>query len=470
MTALQWLTKLSAWWWPLFADHLWQTTLFVLVVFAGCIALRQAPARLRHLFLLSATLKFLVPVLAFVVLAQQAGIEFPSLRSHNDFQTQVLVQELSTPLSTLVANDQLNATVVNRPPTDKIYLSLTTIWLVGIAVLMFVWTLRRWRFSRALNQSERAHGGPEWQALKRAQQTLGMKTDVALVLSPLTLEPGVWSVRRPTVVMPHSISAHLSEAELEAIMLHELVHIRRRDNLVSTFQLAVCALFWFHPLVWVVSRKLFDEREQACDESVVEIFRAPATYASSILKVVRFCFGWRVAGTTGATSGSNLSRRIQNIMSTDAKRNAARTSRLVTGALVITALVIFAAALYSSPRSGQAATVETAQTAGTTAGEAPESMQPQADYAKTKRGKSKQAPAAPAPPAEPVIGTPPAPAAPPPPAEPEHGVVHPAPTAPAQPASPAAPSTPAAPVAPSADKRKNAKQKGLSKGELIEAP
>ena len=53
----------------------------------------------------------------------------------------------------------------------------------------------------------------------------------------------------------------LDDDELEAIMLHELIHIQRRDNLTGNLQMALCALLWFHPLVWFISRKLFDERE-----------------------------------------------------------------------------------------------------------------------------------------------------------------------------------------------------------------
>ena len=87
---------------------------------------------------------------------------------------------------------------------------------------------------------------------------------------------------------------------METIMLHELVHVLRRDNLIGNFQMAICAVFWFYPPVWFVSRKLFDERELACDEKVLEIYGAPERYAASILKVVRFCFGWKVAALPGA--------------------------------------------------------------------------------------------------------------------------------------------------------------------------
>ena len=147
----------------------------------------------------------------------------------------------------------------------------------------------------------------------------------------------------------------LDDDELEAIMLHELIHIQRRDNLVGHFQLALCALLWFHPLVWFISRHLFDEREQACDERVMEVCAAPQAYASSILKVVRFCFGWKMAGAIGAAGGANLRRRIENIMTNNAERRASRHSQLLATSLVgLAFLFTLGAGFYSRAHSAAA--------------------------------------------------------------------------------------------------------------------
>jgi len=145
-------------------------------------------------------------------------------------------------------------------------------------------------------------------------------------------------------MLPESIGEHLNDSELEAIMLHELVHVQRRDNLIGNLQMAVVTLLWFHPLVWYVSRRLISEREQACDERVLTVVGAPETYASSILKVVRFSFGWKVAGVSGAGTGSNLRRRIKNIMSSNNAKPSAACSRLFAGTLIALAFVLMAVA------------------------------------------------------------------------------------------------------------------------------
>ena len=116
--------------------------------------------------------------------------------------------------------------------------------------------------------------------------------------------------------------------------------MQRREQHGGRINLAVAGLFWFHSLVWLISRKLFDEREQACDEKVLETYSTPETYAAGILKVVRFSFGWKVAAVTGAGSGSNLRRRIDNIMETGKeKRRVSVAAKIVTTGLLGVTLV-----------------------------------------------------------------------------------------------------------------------------------
>ena len=355
MAAYEWFVEASVWWWPRFADHLWQTTLFALAVLVASFAVRQGPARLRHNFWLLASAKFIIPAALFVFFAQQAGLD--SLRFFREAQpapqNALLVNGVTQPVSALAFNYEVTVVATTTSHHKGIYFALTLVWWAGCLLLLFVWGIRRRKFLRSLKLGRSLRAGREWQVLARARETLRLAGEVGLVISPLKIEPAVWRVWRPVVVMPESIANQLDDEELEAIMLHELVHIQRHDNLIANLQLALCALLWFHPLVWFISRKLFDEREQACDERVTEVCGAPEAYASSILKVVRFCFGWRVAGVIGAGSGSNLRRRIENIMSMGTtKRRSGAASRLLAIALVgIALLVLVGAGVYSKARS-----------------------------------------------------------------------------------------------------------------------
>jgi uncharacterized protein (TIGR03435 family) len=95
--------------------------------------------------------------------------------------------------------------------------------------------------------------------------------------------------------------------------LHELSHVRRRDNLTAALHMMVTALFWFHPLIWWIGLRLVDERERACDEHVLRWGGGSETYAESILKVCEFCLESPLTCSAGVT-GSDLKKRIEEIM------------------------------------------------------------------------------------------------------------------------------------------------------------
>jgi uncharacterized protein (TIGR03435 family) len=129
------------------------------------------------------------------------------------------------------------------------------------------------------------------------------------------------------------MSEHLSDDQIETILVHELSHVQRRDNLTALAHGLVQAICWFHPLVWWIGARLIDERERACDEAVVRAGRDRQVYAESLLKTCQFCVGAPVTCMAGVT-GSDLKRRVTSIMAAP-----------VGGHLGMTARVAFAAAI-----------------------------------------------------------------------------------------------------------------------------
>ncbi len=346
-SAHQWLAKEAAWVWPAVADHLWQATIFALIVLTASLALRRNPARERHSFWLLASVKLIVPTTIFVILVEQTGLDASWLfrGMQPTPQSYVLLEGFTAPGSALAINYESNALAGEAVRHNEVYCALTAVWLIGCSTLLGVWGWRRRRFLEAVKLGRSLQSGREWETLKRAQNSLGLRAEVKLIVVPQKIEPTMCGVLQPVVLLPESLAEQLDDGELEAIMLHELVHIRRRDNLIGNLQMLVCAVFWFYPPVWFISRKLSDEREQACDEKVLEVYKVPETYAASILKVVRFCFGWNTAGMPGLGAGSNLRRRFENIMSSNvSKRSGKRGLLLLAGSLLGLALVLMVAA------------------------------------------------------------------------------------------------------------------------------
>lgn len=334
------LARASAWLWPALFNHLWQTALVCALVYVLALLLRGGPARARYALWLVASAKLAVPSALFAYAAGRAGVgaSWLAVARGRDAATPLVLQ-FTEPLST-AAGELAAGAGGGAPHHGELFCALTLAWLAGCAVLLAVWLKRRREFARAVRDGREVFAGREFDALGRARARLGLAREVSLVVSPQGAEPGVWRTRRPVLLMPELIAAQLEDEELEALMLHELVHVARRDNLAANFQTALACLFWFYPVAWLVSRRLLAERERACDERVLEAGGAPAPYAASILKVVRFCSGWRVAGVSGAAGGSNLRRRIEMIMRDDGSKRLTARHRALTAATAAAALAL----------------------------------------------------------------------------------------------------------------------------------
>jgi len=190
-----------------------------------------------------------------------------------------------------------------------------------MVLLLALWVRRLLRFRTMLAAGQRLEIGAGVEEglvlrLQALRARLRLRRPVALVLSQEASEPGVWGVFRPVIVLPTSMARHLGSGELEAVLLHELAHVQRWDNLVGHLHMVLRSVLWFHPLVWWLDRRLLAERERACDERVVQVSGDSATYLRGLAKVMRWVVdggvGGRLAGVSSAY-GSDLRRRISLI-------------------------------------------------------------------------------------------------------------------------------------------------------------
>ena len=175
---------------------------------------------------------------------------------------------------------------------NALYCTLTLIWLTGFIFFTARWWGRNLRLVRTIRAGRRIGSGRETRALKRVRSWLLLNREVEVVVSSQFTEAGLWGIRKPVILLPEGATSQLSDDELAAVLMHELVHLERRDNLVVFLQRALTCLLWFYPLTWLIDRKLVEERERACDEEVLRLRQSPETYVSGILKVVRACLEW----------------------------------------------------------------------------------------------------------------------------------------------------------------------------------
>ena len=320
-----WLAEWSSWLWPNVWVHLWEATLFVGLVALAVRLLRRAPARILYFFWLAAAVKLLVPSILLAWLLSEFSPAEPALsplfleQSANGAQASDLWEPVYEMLKPLLLSSPPGAHPVSSATHNELYCALTLAWLTGFVFFVVRWARSSLRLARVVRAGDRMLSSRETETLCRVRSWLLLNQDVAVVTSDRATAAGLWGIRRPTVLLPKGAARRLSDEELEAVMLHELLHVERRDNLAVVLQKLLLALLWFYPLIWLLDRKLFEERERACDEEVVRLRQSPATYISGILKVVRACVEQQLVGTS-SIGGSGLERRIKHLLSTGTQK------------------------------------------------------------------------------------------------------------------------------------------------------
>jgi len=326
------------------ANHLWQSTLFAVVAAILASALRKNRARVRYRLWLAASVKFLIPFSLLISLGGHLARPRNSVSAQSGLYS--VAEELSQPFTQIaplaVAPLQHTWSVAALLPWLRVV--LTAVWLCGSVAALGLWWWRWRRVSATVMRGALpVSRGPEVDALRRLEQIAGVRTPIALLFSRDSLEPGIFGIVRPTLVWPVGISEHLTHAHREAIIAHEVWHVRRRDNLAAAIYMVVQAIFWFHPLVWWLGARLVEERERACDEEVLELGNPPQIYAESILKTCEFSVGSPLACISGVT-GADLKNRIVQIMQGPVARNLDFGKKLllvVAGAMVAAGPVVF---------------------------------------------------------------------------------------------------------------------------------
>lgn len=303
-----------------FVAHLWQSTLFVGVAWFLTLALRKNSARVRYSVWFIASVKFLIPFSLLVGLGAFVPRRAAAPRAETGW---VAVAEQVRPMVTIPA---VGAEITQTTSgANRAYFAFVAIvlWFGGFAAIAICWGIR-WKRIREL----RGRATP-----MRIRK--GVESAVPIMSVPGLAEPGVFGILRPILLLPEGIGARLNEAQLEAILAHELCHVRRRDNLTAAIHMAVQAAFWFHPLVWWLGARLVDERERACDEEVLRLGNRPQVYAAGILNVCKLYVESPLACVSGIT-GAGLKGRIGSIM---AGRIACRLSFSRKLLLAVTAVL-----------------------------------------------------------------------------------------------------------------------------------
>jgi TonB family protein len=171
-------------------------------------------------------------------------------------------------------------------------------------------------------------------------RALGIARAVRALESADVPVPMAWGSVTPTVLLPRA-AREWPAARLHAVVLHELVHVRRHDLPAQMAAQAACCLYWFHPLVWLAARQLRKERETACDDAVLAIGVPAPDYAGHLLEMARTLVARRsLADAPAMAEAGDLEERVRAVL--DRGRNRAPLNRRLaaTVATLACALVL----------------------------------------------------------------------------------------------------------------------------------
>ena len=234
----------------------------------------------------SAQIKYFLSFAALMGIVVWAGITFINAYQYASEKQVLKTQILNDPgyLKNLLSSDNTHSNSLNNQETPVInqntvkfraffqrnFNIICLIWLVGMLFMMtrFIGGLI---YTQRLRTQNLMPISDEWgQIVKSLSHKLGLKRKVESFLSPLTRVPVTLGAVKPILLFPISALTGLTPKEVEAVIAHELAHIRRNDYLLNIMQSVVEMLFFYHPAVWVISAQVRAERENSCDNIAVD--------------------------------------------------------------------------------------------------------------------------------------------------------------------------------------------------------
>jgi uncharacterized protein (TIGR03435 family) len=297
---------------------------------------RKSRAATRHLWLASSFVTLLL-LPAVAVISPQRELAVPIVADSNPV----------APAVDLIADAVLAAPSLSMPPMDapevtrrsepSLWPALLLIgWLTGSCFCLAPMVIAFFQI-RPLRRS-----GIRWPdgdvLIRQVAADLQLRSPIALLLHDGVSGPMTCGMVHPIVVLP-TAAKHWQADALERSLVHELEHVRRRDWASHCLAHMICAVYWFHPLVWIARRQLTLEAERACDDAVV--LRADATsYARQLVDLAKRMMAVRRQPVLEMASRRDLATRIRALLDEGQARGRAGGVSAALGWIVSVALLL----------------------------------------------------------------------------------------------------------------------------------
>ena len=321
------MTLLNATGWTLI-HFLWQAAAIVALFAIADSASRTASARTRYAIASFAMMLMLASAVTTFVYF---------LKVHpSDFATSAPIAPMVIGLSSIPHSSSGHP----EPPAD--YLPwLVYVWTAGVTVLSLRLVMQWLRLERCRRQGVRVLDKNWEERIGRIVSRLQLKRAVRAYESVLADVPSVVGWLRPVILVPSSALLQLAPSQIEALLAHELAHVRRNDYLMNLLQSCVETLFFYHPGVWWVGRRMREERENCCDDLAVAVCGDPIVYARALADLERF--RGSAPELAMAANGGSLLNRIERLIAPRPTGRPVTPVGVTALAIVLAATLVWAA-------------------------------------------------------------------------------------------------------------------------------
>jgi beta-lactamase regulating signal transducer with metallopeptidase domain len=355
--AMGWLTQSeqAALGWTLL-HFLWQGAAIAAIFAVADRAASRAAYGVRYAVALGALALMPLTVMTTFVIEMRAALPSPAAAAGPEAHAlgQALMQRIPPAVTARAGARGADLTASARQLVSRLLPVVDGLWMVGVLVLA-VRGVGGWLQLERMRGRARGVVPPEiertFERLKR-QVRVGRRAVVRIsdeVISPLVM--GIW---RATVILPASALLQLSIEELEAVLAHELGHVRRWDYLINLMQTAVESVLFFHPAVWWLSRVVRERREVCCDEIAVGYCRDAVVYAQALLRLEEQKTAQLRLALAFKGRGGSLLDRVERVLGEGRTgRDRTMEERMTSGVRVAVAGAVLAA-LILAPRVSDA--------------------------------------------------------------------------------------------------------------------
>jgi uncharacterized protein (TIGR03435 family) len=325
-------------------------TAFAMV--AGWLARRAA---IRHLIFAAAFVVLaLLPAATAVIPAVPVPVRWLPMPASADAAGATALNRTveAVETSTFVAGRPSESRASRTRPARSTFALLAIMWVAGVISCLVPVALGLWQIRRVRRQ------GLPWRDAQTMTNDLarhaGFGRSIDVMVHKAIAGPMTCGVLQPAIVFPLDARAW-READVRRALTHELEHVRRRDWVTLCLARAICAVYWFHPLVWIANRQLCVNAERACDDAVLR--ESPAVgYADQLVTLAERSLSQTRRPLLAMANRGDLSTRVHAVLNTEQQRGpAGLRARIVVTIAAAASVALLAPLRTVASALGQAA-------------------------------------------------------------------------------------------------------------------